>query len=54
MVKYIKHCRFFKYITHLIFAGVHLFDAMTGKALNDGKPWEHKVEIAEVALDQVC
>uniref|UniRef100_A0A6A7G623 Intraflagellar transport protein 80 homolog n=2 Tax=Hirondellea gigas TaxID=1518452 RepID=A0A6A7G623_9CRUS len=33
--------------------GVHLFDATTGKMLNDGKPWEHKVDIAEVALDQV-
>ncbi|XP_018019947.1 intraflagellar transport protein 80 homolog [Hyalella azteca] len=33
--------------------GIHLFDATTGKLLNDGKPWEHKVEIAEVTLDQV-
>ncbi|KAK3862875.1 hypothetical protein Pcinc_031302 [Petrolisthes cinctipes] len=32
---------------------VHLFDATTGKGLNDGKPWSHKLEIVEVALDQV-
>ncbi|XP_045601736.1 intraflagellar transport protein 80 homolog [Procambarus clarkii] len=32
---------------------VHLFDATTGKALNDGKPWSHKLEIMELALDQV-
>ncbi|CAL4111796.1 unnamed protein product, partial [Meganyctiphanes norvegica] len=32
---------------------VHLFDATTGKALNDGKPWAHKLEVLEVALDQV-
>ena len=31
---------------------VHLFDATTGKPLNDGKPWAHKMEIIEVALDQ--
>ena len=29
---------------------VHLFDATSGKALNDGKPWKHKNEIVEVAL----
>ncbi|XP_027217373.1 intraflagellar transport protein 80 homolog [Penaeus vannamei] len=32
---------------------VHLFDSTTGKALNDGKPWTHKTEIMEVALDKV-
>ncbi|XP_047476921.1 intraflagellar transport protein 80 homolog [Penaeus chinensis] len=32
---------------------VHLFDSTTGKALNDGKPWTHKTEIIEVALDKV-
>ena len=32
---------------------VHLFDAASGKALNDGKPFQHRLEIAEIALDQV-
>ncbi|XP_045128913.1 intraflagellar transport protein 80 homolog [Portunus trituberculatus] len=32
---------------------VHLFDATTGKGLNDGKAWSHKLEIVEVALDKV-
>ena len=32
---------------------VHLFDASTGKPLNDGKPFTHKQEIAEIALDQI-
>ena len=32
---------------------MHLFDATTGKLLNDGKPWEHKVELNTIALDQV-
>ena len=32
---------------------VHLFDASTGKPLNDGKPFNHKQEIAEIALDQI-
>ena len=31
---------------------VHLFDANTGKPLNDGKPFQHRLEIAEIALDQ--
>ena len=31
---------------------VHLFDANTGKALNDGKPFQHRLEVAEIALDQ--
>ena len=31
---------------------VHLFDDK-GKALNDGKNFQHRMEIAEVALDQV-
>ena len=31
---------------------VHLFDASTGKALNDGKPFSHRLEIMEIALDQ--
>lgn len=29
-----------------------LFDALTGKALADGKPLTHKLEVVEVALDQ--
>ncbi|TMS07418.1 Intraflagellar transport protein 80-like protein [Larimichthys crocea] len=29
-----------------------LFDALTGKALSDGKPLTHKLEVVEVALDQ--
>lgn len=32
---------------------VHLFDATNGKALNDGRPFTHRQEIAEIALDQV-
>ena len=32
---------------------VHLFDASTGKPLNDGKPFSHRLDVAEVALDQV-
>ena len=32
---------------------VHLFDTSTGKPLNDGKPFKHKQEIAEIALDQI-
>ena len=32
---------------------VHLFDASSGKSLNDGKPFAHRLEIAEIALDQV-
>ncbi len=32
---------------------VHLFDASTGKPLNDGKPFSHRLEVSEVALDQV-
>ena len=31
---------------------VHLFDTNTGKALNDGKPFMHRQEVIEVALDQ--
>ncbi|XP_078612463.1 intraflagellar transport protein 80 homolog isoform X1 [Branchiostoma floridae x Branchiostoma japonicum] len=31
---------------------VHLFDATSGKPLGDGKPFVHKLEVAEVALDQ--
>ncbi|XP_019645032.1 PREDICTED: intraflagellar transport protein 80 homolog [Branchiostoma belcheri] len=31
---------------------VHLFDAMSGKPLGDGKPFVHKLEVMEVALDQ--
>lgn len=29
-----------------------LFDALTGKALGDGKPLTHKLEVVEIALDQ--
>lgn len=29
-----------------------LFDALTGKALADGKPLTHKLEVVEIALDQ--
>jgi intraflagellar transport protein 80 len=32
---------------------VHLFDASTGKPLNDGKPFSHRLDVSEVALDQV-
>ncbi|KAB7494111.1 Intraflagellar transport protein 80-like protein [Armadillidium nasatum] len=32
---------------------VYLFDATSGKPLNDGKPWMHKIEIKTIALDQV-
>ncbi len=32
---------------------VHLFDTQSGKPLNDGKPFSHRQEVAEVALDQV-
>ena len=32
---------------------VHLFDSSSGKPLNDGKPFTHKQEIAEIALDQI-
>ena len=32
---------------------VHLFDASTGKPLNDGKPFVHRQEIAEIELDQI-
>ena len=32
---------------------VHFFDTSSGKQLNDGKPFQHRLEIAEVALDQV-
>uniref|UniRef100_A0A3Q4BDA6 Uncharacterized protein n=1 Tax=Mola mola TaxID=94237 RepID=A0A3Q4BDA6_MOLML len=31
---------------------VFLFDTLTGKALGDGKPLTHKLEVVEVALDQ--
>lgn len=31
---------------------VHLFEAQTGKPLGDGKPFQHKMEVMEVALDQ--
>ncbi|XP_066266233.1 intraflagellar transport protein 80 homolog [Branchiostoma lanceolatum] len=31
---------------------VHLFDATSGKPLGDGKPFVHKMEVMEVALDQ--
>uniref|UniRef100_A0A3B4WUP8 Intraflagellar transport 80 homolog (Chlamydomonas) n=1 Tax=Seriola lalandi dorsalis TaxID=1841481 RepID=A0A3B4WUP8_SERLL len=31
---------------------VLLFDALTGKALGDGKPLTHKLEVVEIALDQ--
>ncbi|KAI8515118.1 Intraflagellar transport protein 80 [Branchiostoma belcheri] len=31
---------------------VHLFDATSGKPLGDGKPFVHKLEVMEVALDQ--
>ncbi|XP_071377336.1 intraflagellar transport protein 80 homolog [Centroberyx affinis] len=31
---------------------VFLFDALTGKALGDGKPLTHKLEVVEIALDQ--
>ncbi|KAL8593908.1 hypothetical protein ACOMHN_048345 [Nucella lapillus] len=31
---------------------VYLFDAQTGKAMGDGKPITHKVEVLDIALDQ--
>ncbi|XP_076837224.1 intraflagellar transport protein 80 homolog isoform X2 [Brachyhypopomus gauderio] len=31
---------------------VFLFDAQTGKAIGDGKPLTHKMEVMEIALDQ--
>lgn len=31
---------------------IFLFDALTGKALGDGKPLMHKIEVVEIALDQ--
>ncbi|CAB1347799.1 unnamed protein product [Coregonus sp. 'balchen'] len=31
---------------------IFLFDALTGKALGDGKPLTHKMEVVEIALDQ--
>uniref|UniRef100_W5L312 Intraflagellar transport 80 homolog (Chlamydomonas) n=1 Tax=Astyanax mexicanus TaxID=7994 RepID=W5L312_ASTMX len=31
---------------------VYLFDAQTGKAIGDGKPFSHKLEVMEIALDQ--
>ncbi|XP_076002159.1 intraflagellar transport protein 80 homolog [Genypterus blacodes] len=31
---------------------IFLFDALTGKALGDGKPLTHKLEVVEIALDQ--
>ena len=31
---------------------VHLFDTNTGKALRDGRPFTHKLEVVEVALEQ--
>ncbi|XP_053315521.1 intraflagellar transport protein 80 homolog [Spea bombifrons] len=30
---------------------IYLFDALSGKALGDGKPLTHKIEIVEIALD---
>ena len=32
---------------------VHLFDASTGKGLNEKKPFTHTAEIIQVALNQV-
>ena len=32
---------------------VHLLDASMGKPLNDGKTFSHRIDVAEVALDQV-
>ncbi|XP_036393390.1 intraflagellar transport protein 80 homolog isoform X1 [Megalops cyprinoides] len=31
---------------------IFLFEALTGKALGDGKPLTHKMEVVEIALDQ--
>ncbi|XP_042903024.1 intraflagellar transport protein 80 homolog [Parasteatoda tepidariorum] len=31
---------------------IHIFDAVTGKYVPDGKPFTHKMEVLEVALDQ--
>ncbi|KAG8180211.1 hypothetical protein JTE90_016488 [Oedothorax gibbosus] len=31
---------------------IHIFDAVTGKYAPDGKPFSHKMEVLEVALDQ--
>ncbi|XP_067102166.1 intraflagellar transport protein 80 homolog [Osmerus mordax] len=31
---------------------IFLFDALTGKALGDGKPLMHKMEVVEISLDQ--
>uniref|UniRef100_A0A673BIA5 Uncharacterized protein n=1 Tax=Sphaeramia orbicularis TaxID=375764 RepID=A0A673BIA5_9TELE len=31
---------------------IFLFDALTGKALGDGKPLTHRLEVVEIALDQ--
>lgn len=31
---------------------IFLFDVLTGKALGDGKPLTHKLEVVEIALDQ--
>ncbi|KAJ8388659.1 hypothetical protein AAFF_G00130680 [Aldrovandia affinis] len=31
---------------------IFLFEALTGKALGDGKPLTHKMEVTEIALDQ--
>lgn len=31
---------------------VYLFDAQTGKPIGDGKPFTHKMEVMEIALDQ--
>ena len=33
-------------------AGVHVFDALTGKELGEGKPLVHKTEVVGVALSQ--
>lgn len=30
---------------------IHLFETSTGKALGDGKPFQHKLEVSEIALD---
>jgi intraflagellar transport protein 80 len=32
---------------------VHLFDSSSGKPLNDGRPFTHRLEVSELALDQV-
>ncbi|XP_074657644.1 intraflagellar transport protein 80 homolog [Tubulanus polymorphus] len=31
---------------------IHIFDAVTGKTLGDGKPFIHKLEVMDIALDQ--